>query len=151
MSPVRFVSDSTKYGAAEFRLVAQRMADVPDDVRRGLTRRLRVIGQRTVQVAAMKASWSSRIPASLRLRVSFKAKNPGLVISADADAAPHARPHEGLLSLTGTFRHPVFGNTDVWVSQPTRPFLWPSVLDTNDDVGRAADEAIDEALDRAVR
>lgn len=145
MSPVRTTTDEGgRYGSVQFLDLADKLAAVPDDVRRRLTPKLRRIGQRTVEEARSRAAWSSRIPSAIRLRVSFAGKNPGLILSVDRHQAPHGRPYEGI--LTGTFRHPVFGNTDVWVAQEARPYLWPAAVATQQDAAQAAEEAIDDAL-----
>ena len=147
MSPTG--SPAAFYGADDFRRLANSLREVPDELRARLARRLRPVGDRTVADARARASWSSRIPGAISMRVAFKGKNPGLIITVDHVAAPHARPYEGLLARAGhgnTFRHPFFGDTDVWYAQPFRPFVWPAVLATNQDVARDVDAAVDEAL-----
>lgn len=137
------------YDAADFRKLADSLRDVPGNLRAALARKLRPIGERTVADAKARSSWSTRIPGAISLRVSFRDKNPGLVITVDHVAAPHARPFEGLLSRPAYgsgFRHPLFGNTDVWVDQAFRRFVWPAVQATNQDVAREVDAAVDETL-----
>lgn len=154
MSPVRhrYVNEakgatSDPYGATEFVLLAGAFARVPEELRARLAARLRPIGERAVDAARAKASWSSRIPGAIRLRVQFRGKNPGLLITVDHKAAPHARPFEGILSPV--FRHPVFGDYDTWVAQSARPYVWPAVLETQQEIASEVDEAIDEALGAA--
>jgi hypothetical protein len=77
-------------------------------------------------VVAMEAralsSWSSRIPESVRAAGGL-AK---VVVRAGNANAPHAAPYEHG-GLPGTFRHPVYGNRQVWVQQAARPFLAPAL------------------------
>lgn len=79
-------------------------------------------------VAAVKAnaSWSSRIPSAVRAKPSFTARRAGVSIVVDAGRAPEARPLENG-GKGGNFRHPVYGNTRNWVSQPARPFFFSAV------------------------
>lgn len=48
----------------------------------------------------------------------------------------------------GTFRHPVFGNREEWVSQATRPYAWPAIRgripQITADVGTAYENAARE-------
>jgi CelD/BcsL family acetyltransferase involved in cellulose biosynthesis len=44
----------------------------------------------------------------------------------------------------GTFRHPVMGNRDVWVSQTGDPWFWPPIRDHIKDFRAELDKAIDE-------
>lgn len=99
---------------------------VPQELRRRLRPEMRSLGQPLLADARSRASWSTRIPAALRLSTSFTMRHAGLSIVAKRSVAPHARAYEG---ITGnhTFRHPVFGDRDTWVEQETRPFLAPAV------------------------
>lgn len=85
------------------------------------------------------ASWSSRIPGATRTKASFSAKGASVTVEVDAAAAPEAAPlnHGG---RGGTFRHPVFGNRENWVSQQARPFFDQGVT--------AGQPAADSAMDR---
>lgn len=105
------------------------------------------VGQGALSDAKSRAgSWSTRIPAAISLRADIRDDRIGVQLRASAAAAPHARPYEGL-GQGGRFRHPVFGHRDRWVTQATRPFLWPAAR------GRAADmsEALGAAYEDAAR
>lgn len=69
------------------------------------------------------ASWSSRIPNSVRVLGS----GARTVVKAGGSGAPHAAAYEHL-GAPGVFRHPVFGNRSVWVQQQARPFLAPALI-----------------------
>ena len=96
-------------------------------VRPALTRAARPI----LADAQARASWSSRVPRSLQLRVQLSGQTPGVRIVARRSIAPHARAYEGLQrgARFGYFRQPVFRTPtrDLWVQQRTRPFLTPAV------------------------
>lgn len=89
--------------------------------------------------ARRNASWSTRIPKAIGKTVS--ARRIGLV--ARVANAPHARPFEGISGPT--FRHPVFGNRQVWVTQAARPFLKPAVESKRDEFMEAAGDAVEGA------
>lgn len=136
-------------GAVEARLIAQRLARVPNELRKSMRPALRKAAQPIVAQAKANASWSTRIPGSIRLATSFSASNPGVIIRASARIAPHARPYEGASGRGQSFRHPVFGNREKWVSQPKRPFLFPAVRAGARGVAGEIEHAIDDTLRRA--
>lgn len=55
---------------------------------------------------------------------------------------PPAKAFEG----PGPFRHPVFGNRNVWVSQAPKPYLRPAIEQHKAAVALAADEAVFRVL-----
>lgn len=94
------------------------------------------------------ASWSSRIPGAVRVKPSFGARTTGVTITVDAGRAPEARAleHGG---RGGTFRHPVYGNREVWVSQKARPFFFTTV--SNSSSVDTAERAVIAAMDAVAR
>jgi len=136
-------------GPAGVRLLAQQLGTMPAQLQKELQGRFRPLikaaGETVKRAAAAKASWSSRIPRALRLQVSFGAKKAGLRLTVLESVAPHARPFEGITDRRNLFRHPVFGDEDVWVAQATRPFLIPALQETRAQVIADVDEAIDLA------
>lgn len=98
-------------------------------------------GELVASRARENASFSRRIPASVKtrrrgLRVTIQAGGPGV-----GDAAP--LEHGG---RPGTFRHPVFGNKNVWVEQAAHPFLTPAVEETEEEGFALVVGAVDSAL-----
>lgn len=83
---------------------------------------LRAGGLIIAEDAKQRANFSTRIPPSIKVRRS----GVSVKIIAGGDTAPEAAPLENQ-GQSGTFRHPVFGNFDVWVNQQARPFLAPAV------------------------
>lgn len=124
---------------------ARQLANVPTELRRELRPALRSSGEKVAARVRANASWSSRIPAATKTKVSFS-KSGGVMVFTDQKAAPHARPLE--FGNAGMFnRHPVFGR-DTWVDQPTRPFFMPAVAASEQDVVREIQNAIDKAFGR---
>lgn len=79
-------------------------------------------GELVKNTAASNASYSQRIPGSIRVQVTS-----GLVVNviAGGDAAPDAAPIEN--RGKGFVRHPVFGNRQVWTAKNSHPaFLTPA-------------------------
>lgn len=105
------------------------------------------IGQAAQSDARSRARWSRRIPAAIALRpiTDMNRGRVGFELRVSARQAPHARAFEGITTRNDRFRHPVFGNRDVWVDQQARPFLWPAVHGRAPEAQRAATEAFEQA------
>lgn len=141
MSPQRGGGSRTNYSdpIAE---IARDMRALPEETRQAVRPALRAAGEQVRREAVVNASWSSRIPATIRVETSFRKNREGVVVRAGNANAPHARPYEGITRRGDTFRHPVFG-TDIWVAEPTRPFLLPAA----ESAGPSAEAMILEAMD----
>lgn len=128
-------------------LLVRDLQRIPTDLRKELRPRLRTAGEQVMASAKASASWSSRIPGALSLRVSFAGDRAGVYIEANAKRAPHARVYEGLMA--DPFRHPVFQNKRrdaAWVEQAARPFLLPAARGGYEAVVDAVGDAIDTVL-----
>lgn len=110
-------------------LLAAKLGQVPVELRRELRPQLRASAAHIVDDMKNRASYSSRIPDAIGMGVSFSSRSGGITIRVNSKKAPHARVlergNDG--SRSGSFRHPVFGDMDDWVSQPTRPFFFPAI------------------------
>jgi hypothetical protein len=124
---------------SEVRSLARRLATIPKEFRGETRKAIRSVGQEMLRDGQRNAAWSSRIPGSMTMRVSFAGRRPGVSVRASLESAPHARVYEGILG--DTFRHPLYGR-DVWFSQQARPYLLPAV--------QAANEALVEDITRIV-
>ncbi|SCL31954.1 hypothetical protein GA0070616_4363 [Micromonospora nigra] len=112
-------------GRDAFGRVVVDLRQIPRDVRRDLRPALKAVGERVAQDARGRASWSSRIPRAIKVKVLYGRGAQGVVITVNRKKAPHARPYEGITG-SNVFRHPFFGNRDRWYAQRTRPFLEPA-------------------------
>ncbi len=130
-------------GKAILRL-RRNMLKVPREMRTAIRRPLREAAQGMMETAQGNASWSSRIGPAMRIRTSFSSRRPGVFIQVDRKNAPHARPYEGIVQWT--FRHPVFGNREVWVSQRSRPFLVPALESNEGESLTLIESTIDDVL-----
>lgn len=128
----------------DVRLMVGELGKLPPNIRTGLRTGFRAAGATTLATVRGNAGWSTRIPGSISLRVSTSASRAGVTLRTNAATAPHARPYEGI-AAGGSFRHPVFGNRNVWVAQATRPFLRPAVETTQLVYLRAAHDAVTAA------
>lgn len=111
-----------------------------------LQRALREEGQKIARRAKDNASWSTRIPATVKVRTSGV---NSVIISAGGAAAPEAKPLEHA-GAEGTFRHPVFGDRQVWVDQPARPFLHPAALEHLQESAEAIGEALTVQVEKTI-
>lgn len=130
--------------ADEIERLIHDMGRIPDDLRKKLRPKLREAGRLVADDAKLRSAWSTRIPRAISVRTSFTKTRPGVSVVVDRKKAPHARPFEHGGS-EGTFRHPVFGNRRIWVSQVARPFLAPAFEARNEEAGRRITDAVDDA------
>lgn len=105
-------------------VIAEDMRKLPTELRKALRPRLRMAGQVIANAARANASWSSRIPGTIKVGTKFSPNREGVYIRAGGASAPHARLYELGSRSPSSFRHPVFGHRDRWVEQTTRPFLF---------------------------
>lgn len=136
----------TGENSVALRLLVTELGQMPAEIRTGLRVGFRKAGQAVLADARSNAAWSSRIPGAMSLRTSTKADSAGVFIRVDASKAPHARPYEGFSNRGDSFRHPVFGNREVWVAQSTRPFLYPAAVAGRAAVMAAAQSAVATAF-----
>lgn len=136
---------SVRVDGSELRAFVSRVGRVPDAVARRLRPKLRRAGDVVKAGAASRASWSSRIPGALFVRVNLTGgSSTGVRVGVRESQAPHARPYEGILG-NSMFRHPLFGNYDRWFDEATRPFLAPAAQAARPQVLREVADAVDEA------
>src|SRR5205823_404901 len=96
--------------------------------------------QVTAFEARRLASWSSRIPASIRV----DGAGTTVFVRAGGANAPHASvfEHGG---KPGVFHHPVFGHRP-YVAQTARPFLAPASISGEATTERVAEHETDRVL-----
>lgn len=97
-------------------------------------------GGEAVKLDASRRAWSSssRIPGTLKVRTN----GFNVSVIAGGSGAPHAAAFEHL-GRPGTFRHPVYGNRRVWVSQQAHPFLGPAFEAKQETLIREVIHAVD--------
>lgn len=124
----------------------ERLRAVPKELRRDVRKAVREAGADLVQAVRGAASWSTRIPRATTMKVAFGSRTAGVRVAVSNRRAPHAKVHE--FPNRGTMiRHPVFGDTDVWVNQPARPFFRRTVNAERRAVVAKIEKAIDGVLD----
>lgn len=116
------------------------------EVAKQYTRDLKGIAASTAATARGNASWSTRIPGA----IGVSATNKGAALKVSRRKAPHGSLYErGPKGGGNTFRHPVFGNREVWVTQSTRPFLKPAIDVHYHELIRDGEQALRRALKTA--
>lgn len=112
-----------------------------------LRKELRSLSDEVAQDARTNAGWSNRIPAAIGVTVT----NKGAGVKVSRKKAPHGslfeRGNAGARSAA-SFRHPVFGQ-NVYVSQPTRPFIQPAVDAREPELVTRAEQALRDAVRKA--
>jgi bacteriophage HK97-gp10 putative tail-component len=106
---------------------------------------LRAAGNVVASDARSRASYSSRIPASIKVRTTA---GGNVKVVAGGPQAEDAAPLENK-GRAGTFRHPVFG-TDTWVEQKAQPFLAPALAAHESEVAQMIEDAVTAAVERAI-
>lgn len=108
---------------------------------------LRVAAEPVAQEARSRAGFSTRIPATVKVKVTA---GGNIKIVAGGPNAPEAAPLENK-GRAGVFRHPVFGQRENWVEQPARPFLAPAFDAHKERVVAEVEAAVYAAVLRAIR
>lgn len=109
---------------------------------------VRVAAEPVLADARSRASFSSRIPDSMRIRVM---STGNVKIVAGGDAAPDAAPIEN--RGKGFVRHPTFGRRGAgeWTTKNSHPaYLAPALDAHRDEVLTAIEAAVYEAVDHAL-
>lgn len=135
-------------GSEDVRKLVNDLRKIGDGVGRNLGKEFKRAAGPVAQQARANASWSSRIPGAISVGVSSSRRFPGAQIKVSKDKAPHARLFE-YPGRGGAFRHPVYGNREVWVDQRGRPFIRPAVRAKGGEFVKAADRAVDSAAKAA--
>lgn len=124
------------------RELATALGTLPKELQVELREGLKEAADIIAAQAKDNASFSTRIPAAIYTKARL-GLHGGAIVGVDSDTAPEARVLElgnvGSRSMT-EFRHPVFGDRDVWASEPMHPFLFPALTQK-----RAAALAVIEA------
>lgn len=117
--------------AAKLRAVAEllREAQVSGTVRKAIVKDLRapataVAARQRAAVRALSGAapseWKTHAAANVRVDMFINARSPGAGIRLRrSSSGPARRP--GWMLNRGEWRHPVFGNRDVWVTQRVTP------------------------------
>lgn len=104
-------------------------------LRRGMAKRVRRAAGPVADLARAKAAEvSPKVARTIKVRSRLSGPTARVEIISDASRMPAG--HEALPGLLengnagragAVFRHPVFGDKERWVSQPTHPFLRPAL------------------------
>lgn len=119
-------------------------------------RRLRQVGVETIEdmrrvIASGPGSGAQGIKAGisqgLKTAVRTGKRTQGVQMTATASNLRDA--HKAMLRLynKATFRHPVFGNRNVWVNQKARPYFGSVIKKHEDDMAEAVWQALEDAFD----
>ena len=132
-------------------VIARDMGLLPEATRKAIRPRLLEAGEVVATEARGLASWSSRIPGTIRVTVSFRLMREEVTVRAGNAGTPHARLFEDIKGK-GKFRHPVFADSArltrrQWalVDQVSRPFLFPAAQAKAEQATTALQAALDEA------
>ena len=107
---------------------------------------VRAVAEVVKKDAQARASYSKRIPQSMKIRVTA---GGNVKIVAGGDAAPDAAAIEN--KGKGFVRHKVWGHADRWTDKHSHPaFLAPALDAHREEVASAIEAAVYDAVRRAV-
>lgn len=136
----------TDQPSVEIAKLARDLRALGGEVSRGVNKQYKSAVGVVAADARRRASWSSTIPAALKVKTASSKVHPGADIVVSG--LPHPRLYEGL-SKGGrkAFRHKTFGRGGAtgWVSQRTRPYIRPAVAAGRETLKTAVDTAVIEA------
>lgn len=138
--------------ASDFRKVLLATRDFDKKLYAALLKRLRLVGKDLID--AMQAELGSGeisgpIASGLKASISkgnVNAKGAGLRIRATSENLPDGKKVMLRAYNRAAFRHPVYGNTDVWVDQPGRPYFGKVIIEKRAAVQDEVRLALAEAL-----
>lgn len=125
------------------RALQKEIGKIEPELRKRLRPALKVAAEPIVSDAKTRAAWSARIPRAITLSIRFAKRDPGVSLRVRRAVAPHGRPLEGIQG-NATFRHPVHGHRDRWVTQNTRSYLVPAAEAGMDGALAATVAVVDE-------
>ncbi len=138
------MSDRIHIDVSELRQLSTALKKVEPKLQKQFFKDLNAGGQIVAARAKANASFSSRIPKTIKVR----RRGVSVSVVAGGPGAPDAAPFENR-GESGTFRHPVFGNTQVWVDQQAHPFLAPAGRDSIPQVVGSIRAGVDTAFKSA--
>lgn len=147
------LTGGTGIDVRDFHDVARALRRAAPESSRQLRRKLRDAGELVaVEARAIAEKHSKKIPPTIKVRtlgatVEIVAGGEGIDIAGLFELGNTGGARRALASSGGSFRHPVFGNRDVWVTQPMHPYLTPAAVAN----ARRLEETVVAALDDAAR
>lgn len=123
---------------SNYKQVAKQIRAFDVDLAKKTTKELRALSITAVGAARQEASWSRQIPSLIKPTVT----QAGAGIRVAAKPTPVGVLNE---RKRGEWRHPVFGNKDVWVTQRARASVRPVLEKIGPQLKEAGERAIGEA------
>jgi hypothetical protein len=109
----------------QLRTFIRDLGEMPKDFRRDVRNDIRESTREPLAEARRLSSWSRRIPKATNVRVQLQRSKVAVSLRTSIKRAPHARAYDNKGKF-GTFRHPLFGDRNHWITQHARPYLEPA-------------------------
>lgn len=139
---IRLSGDTSR----DLQQLAKALRDVDPLMRKQLPARLREAAK-PIRDDANSRKPSSKIRVGTRVKLNSRNGASVTVVAS----SPKNPPLAGLLEAgnkgrrnAATFRHPVFGNRDVWVEQPTKPYLRPAGQAHAEEARQRIEQIVDD-------
>jgi hypothetical protein len=109
-------------------------------------KQLRAAGFLVANDAKGRLGYSTRIPASIKVRTTASGN---VKVRAGGDLAPNAAPIEN--KGKGFVRHPVFGDRERWTEKNSHPaYLGPALDAHREEILTMIEDAVFHAVERAI-
>lgn len=140
----------------DFHDLAKALRKAAPQTNRALKRRLRRGGEIVaIEARSIASEHSTSIPPTIKVRtlgatVAVIAGGSGVPIAALMELGNTGDAKSATASRSGKFRHPVYGNREVWVDQPMHRYLAPAAELHMVEVEREVVGALEEAAQTIV-
>lgn len=145
------MGEMVRVDSSELRALAKELRRARPEVYRAAQAAMLAAGEHMAESAKSRASWSSRIPGTIKVRADGLFGIKLVAGGGKNSTAPHAKPFEHA-GQSGDFRHPVFADASkgrdawTWTQQEARPFLHPAVMESLQQTAEAVADLMTEAI-----
>jgi hypothetical protein len=144
VSTTTLKSGSISVDTRDFKSFARALRKAEPLLAKSMRTKLRAAGQLVADEAKSNVDqYSSTIAGTIKVRTSGTTVS---VVAKGVLAGLFEMGNKGS-SGGGTFRHPVFGNQDVWVNQKMHPFLSKALADKEEAAVALILDALEEAME----
>lgn len=166
------MADEVQFDAREFQRFYRALGQMDPAIKKALRKRIRDLAKpitADVKAAALEipvkkssnrsGSMGLRKSLSMAAKYEIRATKKGAVVHfrigtktfMSAANMPRTIPYYVEGRRKRPWRHPVFGNPDVWVEQDPHPFLGATVMSHKNKFMEGMQKAVDDALDELQR
>lgn len=131
---------------AQLQKLGRNLGKIRPEIAKEFNASLKEAGELVAADARIRAQFSSRIPGTIKV----KRGGVNVRIVAGGEGKPHRGESKAFENKGkgGSFRHPVWGHRDRWVTQTAHPFLRPAGLENAEKAAELILHAVDRVFER---